>query len=178
MFNFFKKKAPEIKIIDNVYMSAAAKFKAMLTQWSAANDTAFVFWFEDSLRDAATFFAAQTTSPVALLNTREATGQLAGMTPVFAEHYPVRSKELELFGKMNLSSVQVLSSLDEPVFQQFGADKIIQVMQQLGMKEEESIEHKMVTNAIQKMQEKLEKKIVIDQSARSQAEWLQKNYNP
>jgi len=79
---------------------------------------------------------------------------------------------------MNLQTVKVLSSLDEPVFQQFGADKIIQVMQQLGMKEEESIEHKMVTNAIRNMQEKMEKKIQLDQSARSQAEWLQKNYNP
>jgi len=182
MFNLFKKKEQEIRITDKVFQSGAAKLKAMLAQWTEEKNTVFIFWFDESLREAQSFFAAQTIEPVSLLTPREVTspaaGQHTGKTLVFAEHYPLRSRELELFTKLNLSSVQVYSSLDEPLFKQFGAEKIIQVMQQMGMKEDECIEHKMVSNSIRQIQEKIGKKILVDPSARSQADWLQNNYTP
>jgi hypothetical protein len=176
MFNFFKKKEQEIKIIDKVVISEGAKLQAMLTQWKEEKNTAFIFWFDESLRQAETFFAAQTIEPVCLLSTREAgSSRLADKKVVFAEHYPLRSKEEELYHKLNLGSVPVYSALNEPLFQRFGAGKIIRVMEQLGVKEDEVIEHKMISKAIRNMQAKMEKKIVMDQVAVSQADWLQKN---
>lgn len=77
---------------------------------------------------------------------------------------------------MNVKQVIVFSSLNEPLFKRFGADKIIQVMKQLGMKDDEVIEHSMINKAIQRAQEKIEKKVVVEQSAHSQHDWLEKNF--
>ncbi len=176
MFNIFKKKEPAIKVIDKVVISEPAKLKAMLSQWKDDNNIVFIFWFDESLQQAEIFFTGQTSEAVSLLSAREAvTTHLAGKTLVFAEHHPLRSKEEVLYGKMNLQTVQVYSSLKEPLLQRFGSDKIILLMQKLGMKEDEIIEHAMVSKSIRKAQENIEKKVVVDQTASSQAEWLQKN---
>lgn len=177
MFNLFKKKDPETKVIDKVVIEETAKFKAMLTYWTLDKNTAFVFWFDESLRQAESFFTSQSTEPITLLTAREAaTPQLAGKKAVFAEHYPLRSKEDELYKKINAKTAVVFSSLNEPLFKRFGADKIIQVMKQLGMKEDEVIEHNMISKAIQRVQEKIGKKVMIEQSAHSQHDWLEKNF--
>lgn len=79
---------------------------------------------------------------------------------------------------MNLETVQVFSSLREPLFQQFGGEKIIQLMKQLGMKEEEVIENAMISKAIKKAQEKIEGKVISELPVRSQLDWIEKNYKP
>ncbi len=179
MFSFFKKKKTEITVIDKVVIDEIAKLNAMITYWQSNKNIAFIFWFDESLRFAANYFADNKAEPITLLTAREAgTPQLAGQEPVFAEHYPLRSKEEELYHKMGLKTALVFSSLKEPLFQQFGADKIIQVMQQLGMKEDEVIEHGMVSKAIQRAQDKIEKKVLIERSAHSQHDWLEKNFIP
>lgn len=179
MLNLFKKKEPEIKVIDKVVIDETAKLRTLFVQWENDKNTAFIFWFDKSLRQAESYFTSQTNEPVTLLSSREAgTPQLAGKTVLFAEHYPMRSKEEELYRKMNLKTVQVFSSLKEPLFQWFGADKIIQMMKQLGMKEDEVIEHSMVSNAIRNAQEKIEKRVLLDQAALSQNDWLEKNLKP
>jgi len=177
MFNFFKKKAAEIKVIDKVVIDETAKLKAMLDLWNTDNNIIFIFWFDESLDKAAVYFGNQTTAPITLLTAREAaTPQITGRIPVFGEHFPLRNKEEELFSKLNLETVQVFSSLREPLFQQFGSDKIIQLMQQLGMKEDEIIEHAMISKAIKRAQEKIENKVTTDLTARSQQDWIDKNY--
>lgn len=176
MLNLFKKKEQELKVVDKVTISGAAKLQAMLAEWNRDKNTAFIFWFDESLRQAASFFATQTIEPVTLLGLREAGHpQIDGKSIVFAEHYPLKSKEEELYKKLNVKLPVIFSSLGEPLFKIFGADKIVEMMKQLGMKEEEVIEHKMISKAIRKTQEKIEDKVLIDQPAQSQQEWLERN---
>ncbi len=177
MFNFFKKKETAIKVIDKVMISEPARLKAMLTQWKDEKNIVFIFWFDESLRQAETYFSQHSNEPIAVITAREAGHMPLGEKKiVFAEHYPLLSKEEELYKRMNLQTVEVFSSLNEPLFKQFGADKIIEMMQRLGVTEDEVIEHKMVTTAIRKAQEKIEKKVLVEQTAGSQGDWLQKNY--
>ncbi|MEO7982515.1 MAG: hypothetical protein ABI688_00410 [Bacteroidota bacterium] len=177
MLTLFKKKTQETKIIDSVVISEAAKLQAMLIQWEKDKNIAFLFWFDDSLRSAESFFAAQTIEPVCLLSTKNAgTATIGDKLVVFAEHYPLYTKEEELYQKLNLRSVQVYSALNEPLLLRFGGEKIGQLMGKLGLQEDAVIEHKMISRSIRDMQDKMEKKIVIDQLATSQADWLQKNY--
>jgi preprotein translocase subunit SecA len=49
------------------------------------------------------------------------------------------------------------------------------MMGNLGMKEDEAIEHPMITQSIANAQEKIEAKVSLEQSARSQAEWMDRN---
>ncbi len=176
MFGLFKKKEKEVKINDKVIISEEAKLQAMFNYWSNNKNIQFIFWFDDTLRQVESFFASKTSEPIQLLTARESSSYLlTGKIAVFAEHYPIHSKEEALYKKLNLEQVEVFSSLKEPLFQKFGGDKIIQLMQQLGMKEDEIIEHKMISNAIRKAQDKIEKKLLMEQTAHSQEDWLIKN---
>lgn len=176
MFSIFKKKAPGIKVIDRVVIDETAKWNMLFNLWQTQKDIALICWFEDSLQKAEQFFANKTAAPITILLAREATAHsLSGKTPYFIEHYPLRSKELLLYEKLKLEKAIVFSSLREPLFKQFGGDKIIELMLKLGMKEDEMIEHNMISNAIQKAQEKIENNVQIESPALSQTDWLKKN---
>lgn len=177
MFNLFKKKSEVIKVIDTVFISTAAKYQVMLDEWRKNQSIAYIFWFDDSFNEAAAFFSSATAEEITLLLTRQTTSQqLSGKIPIFAEHYPLETKEQDFYKKLNLDVVKVYSALDEPLYKHFGADRIIDLVQKLGMKESEVIEHKMVSSSIKKAQQKIEKNVVFEQTAHSQSDWLQKNY--
>jgi hypothetical protein len=181
MFGLFGKKnnSDKVTITDKVVIDEKAKLAALLEAWNKQPQSVIVCWFEDSLEKTERYMAEHSTIQVPVLLVRDALGgQRAGREPLFAEHYPLRSKEEDVCRSMHLEKVTVYSSLREPLFQQFGGEKIIQVMQSLGMKETEVIEHNMISSAIKKAQEKIELKTPIDQSARSQEEWIEKNYKP
>ena len=102
--------------------------------------------------------------------------QIVNKQVIFVEHYPLMQKEQELFVKLNLQQAEVWSALDESLFKQFGSDKIIHMMKQLGTKEDDVIEHAMISKAIQNTQEKISKKVLIDQTCTSQEEWMRRNW--
>ena len=180
MFNLFKKKEEgNIRVNDIIWISTHTKWNGLIELWKKGNGTLFIFWFDESLRQAEEFLSQQETIDINLRLAREVHRHLAENKPVvFAEHFPLKKKEQELFQSLGLQEVIVLSALDEPLFKKFGSDKIIQMMKQLGMNETESIRHAMITNAIRNAQEKIEKKVVIEQTAHSQNDWLQKNLSP
>lgn len=173
MFNLFKKKETSVPVTDKVVMSEDAKMNALFDQWNTDKNTFFIFWFEESLNKAATYFTSRTNEPVNLLMAKEAS-HLKGKKIIYAEHYLLSNKEQELFKKISPDTACVFSSLDEPFFKLFGGDRITGLMKQLGMKEDEVIEHKMISSSIHTAQKKIEKKIIIDHSAPSQEAWLKK----
>ncbi len=179
MFNFFRKKIEGIRVRDNIFMSTSAKYKAMLAEWEKDKSIVYLFWFDESLNEASNFFSTAATEEVTLLLVRQTTShQLSGKVPVFAEHYPLETKEQDYYKKMNLDAVKVYSALNEPLYKHFGAEKIIDLMRKLGMKEDEAIEHKMISSSIKKAQSKIQKNVVVEQTAHSQSDWLEKNYKP
>lgn len=176
MFNFFRKKSQAtIKVIDKIWISENAKLDAFKKQWDADKNTAWIFWFDDTLRRAESVFAGENLQPLLLTTRGISAGQLTGRTVIFAEHYPLRQKEADLFEKLQLKEATVWSAMDEPLFKHFGAEKITGLMRQLGMKEDEMIEHNYISKSIIKAQEKISSKITIETSAQSQEDWLKKN---
>lgn len=176
MFNIFKKKTTGIHVSDKVVIDETAKLDAIILACEPDKKTVIIFWFDESLQQATTYWDNKITESISLLTAREAAvTRLDYQSIIFAEHYPLRAKEEELYHTLKLDTVQVYSCLREPLFQQFGGEKIIQLMKQLGMKEDEVIEHSMISKSIQKAQEKIATKLTIEQSARSQKDWLEKN---
>lgn len=181
MFGLFKKKnnPDSVTVTDKVVISESAKLAVLLQAWNNQPQSVIVCWFEESLEKITAYMNEHSSVTVPVLLVREAlTAQRAGRTPLFAEHYPLHSKEQEAYQSMHLEKAVVYSSLREPLFSQFGGEKIIKVMEQLGMKETELIEHSMISSAIRKAQEKIEQKTPLDHLARSQEEWIEKNYKP
>ena len=176
MFNLFGKKDEGIKVEDIIWVSSAGKWNGLAEIWKQDPQTIFIFWFEESLQQAQQFLFEKQLPDIEIATVRETHyNHIQNKPIVFAEHFPLRKKEQEIFQSLHVSEAKVLSALDEPIFKKFGADKIIQMLRQLGMNENESIRHSMISSAIKNAQIKIEGENILDHTAQSQAEWLNRN---
>jgi preprotein translocase subunit SecA len=97
---------------------------------------------------------------------------------LFFGHYPLPKREdklLENLTPFKEVAISFYSSMDNPLMAVFGATNVISLMEKLGMKEDEAIEHSMVTKAMQNARKKLEEKVTFEHAAHSEKEWFEKN---
>ena len=122
-----------------------------------------VVWYA-AATSAPEYISALANQPVAIL---------------FYGHYPLPSKENDLLQKLQTgfpsASVVFYSSLDEPAFKLFGADRLTSLLDSMGMKEDEAIEHQMVSAAMKRAREKVESMVRVESPATSEKEWFAKN---
>lgn len=175
MFSFFKKKEPSVKIINKIWLTEYAKFKACLGMLQNNSHLVFITWFTETFERLNNFLGEHgINNAVVMYRNIEATNNT---NVVFVEHYPLMEKEQELFTKLNVTTVTVLTGLDEPLMQVFGGERIITLMKKMGMEDDEVIEHNMISSSIIKAQKKLAENITIENTANSQREWFAKNYH-
>lgn len=96
----------------------------------------------------------------------------------FSGHYPIQAKEnsvLESLSSKGFNSFVFCLSFDDPLLKMFGSENILPLLEKLGLEDEESLEHKMITQAIQRAREKLEKKVAREITTDSPQEWFAKN---
>jgi hypothetical protein len=173
MFGLFKKREESTKVKDKIWMNTEAKLQAVLNECKKTPDAIFIFWFDESLKQAESYFTNQGSSTAPLVTARETNSiHATGKKIILGEHYPLLEKENDFFQKLKLAEVEIWSALDEPLFKHFGSDKIIQMMKQLGMNETDVIENSMVSSAIRKAQEKISKQHTLDHTSYSQKDWL------
>ncbi len=95
------------------------------------------------------------------------------------ELHPIYSTNripLEAATKAGLKELTYFTGLDEGVMALFGSERMIHLMETLGLKEDEAVEHSMVTKSIEKAQQKLEAKITAPIDVKSSSEeWIEKN---
>lgn len=178
---FGKKKNDDHGVVfsDKTFMSTEAKWNACLELAIREPQSLFICWFPESARELRNLFSKQGHGETRVLEARNLhAGMLLNKTPYLAEHHPLHQKEIELVKNWGLTSITVFNSLEEPWFSYFGSERIISVMKALGMKEDESIEHPMISKSIVNAQEKIASKLVVEQTANSQAEWMLKNIGP
>ena len=173
-FNWFKKKIP---IKDIVWINHAAKLEGVSAYVLNNKNIVLIAWFEDSFNEFHAFIHERhgmTTVP--LYMARNVTSFITqDKKIVFVEHYPLREKEDALIQNWKAKEIVVMSALDDPLFTQFGGDNIRMLMQKMGLKENESVEHTLINRSIANAQRKLGKKLTVEHSARSMKEWFQKN---
>ncbi len=178
-FNLFGKKEkglPGGVFIDKTYISTSAKMNACLDLAKVSPGTVFIAWFPDTARKFKDFFRQHGIDESSITESRYVhTALLQHKIPVFIEHYPLHTKEMELIQNWDQQEIVVFSAMDEPLFKHFGSEKMIPFMKLLGMKEAEAIEHSMVSRSIIKGQEKIASQVSFEQTANSQAEWMEKN---
>jgi hypothetical protein len=179
LFNLFGKKDDDAEnhvFTDRAYVSTAAKMNACAELARKEPNHLFICWFADTAAKFKDFFVQQGLEESLVIEARQVhASKLLNKTPVFVEHYPLHSKEIELIKNWDAKNIVVYSALDEPLFKHFGSDKIIPIMKMLGMKEDEAIEHNMVTKSIIKGQEKIAGQVSLEQSSNSQGGWMEKN---
>ena len=174
--SLFSKKKEIIKITDTVFIHSTAKWHACLQAQQTNAATIFITWFEETQQQLQEYFTAQNAANATVILYREAAAHFINNNPViFAEHYPLREKEEALYTSLKLEEVKVFSSLDDALFQYFGGARIIEVMQKMGLQENEPVQHPMIGMALKNAQEKLAKKVSLEQSAQSQGDWFKRN---
>jgi hypothetical protein len=175
---FGKKEGTETEAIfkDKVYVNSTGKMDACLQLAKMQPHVIFIAWFNQTAEMYKAFFKQNgiDESRILLAGTFDKT-LLQNHQPVFLEHYPLNAKELELVSDWQLTNMLVFSAMDEPLFKHFGSDKMIPLIKLFGMKESEAIEHSYVTESIVKGQGKIANKVITEQTADSQAEWMIKN---
>jgi hypothetical protein len=115
------------------------------------------------------------TGLMGLLNTILSRGK---MQFLFAGHYPLPTKENNIIEKLSSypsAEITFCSSIDDPSFEPFGADRIVVILDQLGLKEDECIEHAMVSKAMANARVKIEGIVKHEVAAKSEGEWFLKN---
>lgn len=180
LFNLFGKKedAPQSIFTDRCYMNTNAKLKACAALAKEQPGTIFICWFASTQKTVKEYFTQQGLDEASVMDARNFnTAMLHTNKAVFAEHHPLHSKELELVQHWPQQPIIVYSAMDEPLFIHFGSEKMLGLMKLLGMKEDDVIEHSLVTKSIIKGQDKIAGMVQLEQSAQSQKEWLEKNLN-
>ncbi len=93
--------------------------------------------------------------------------------------YPLADKENHVVENLAThfpgSNLSFCVSLEDAFFGFFGSENLKTMMDSIGMKEDEFIEHRFVSKAIKNAQETLGKKVLVETKARSEKEWMQKN---
>lgn len=98
---------------------------------------------------------------------------------LFSSHYPLPAQEEKVIQKLKLllphSSNTFYSSLDEPVFKLFGGENLAALLEKLGMKEDEIIEHSMVSRSMERARQKLQTMVKHETTATTEEEWFNIN---
>jgi hypothetical protein len=101
-----------------------------------------------------------------------------GSEVYFPGHYPLPGPEnvvLESLLSLGFGSFVFCLSFDDPLLKIFGSEKIIPLLEKLGLEEEESLEHNMITQSIGRAREKVEKKVNREILSKSPSEWFALN---
>lgn len=97
----------------------------------------------------------------------------------FAGHYPLPQKESIIIQKLQTAfpkrPLVFHSSIEDPSFTIFGTDKLGELLDKLGMKEEEPIKHTFVTRSMQRAREKVQSMVRNEIIASSEEEWFTRN---
>jgi hypothetical protein len=98
---------------------------------------------------------------------------------LFLGHYPLPTKDNKLIEEVKKLSPEAqltfYSSLDEPIFNLFGGENLVGLLEKLGMNQDEVIEQGMVRKSMERAREKLQTIVKHEIAADSQEEWFEKN---
>jgi len=96
----------------------------------------------------------------------------------FPGHYPLsvpENKVLEKLLTLGFNSFLFCISFDDPLLKMFGSERILPLLETLGLEEQEALEHDMITQSIKRARAKIDKKVVKEIQAKSPEEWFKFN---
>jgi hypothetical protein len=103
----------------------------------------------------------------------------ASLRLLFTGHHPLLAPQERLLNNLHTltkaSTFLFFISLSSPLMEVFGADNIKSIMTKLGIKQDECIEHAMVTKSIFRAREKITQSMKNEIHTRNEKEWYQKN---
>lgn len=196
MFGLFSKKPKGVAFDYITYVTKVQKYKNVLTQFARAADdkhVVLIYFFEQTKEELLQLGTAlkinmsedvgRLSSPgYVLLNGQDLAkeGHIKADQVLFMEAHPissVHSKAGDYFLASDIKSITCYIGLDEALFQVFGGSRISNLLERMGVKDDEPIAHAMVSKSIEKAQQKLEQDNPTAKDIRSsQEDWLTANH--
>ncbi len=195
MFGLFSSKPKGVKFDYITYVTKVQKYKNVLTRFAQDADdkhVILIYFFDQTREELLQLGTALNinmsedvgllSSPgYVLLNGQELgkQGHIKADQVIFMEAHPIASVQREAgnyFLDSDIASITCYVGLDEALFQVFGGSRISNLLERMGVKDDEPIAHTMVSKSIEKAQEKLEKDNPNAKDVRSsQEDWLTQN---
>jgi hypothetical protein len=99
---------------------------------------------------------------------------------LFMGHYPLPTRENLLLEKINISlgadtSLSCWISFEDPLLRTFGSERMLNLMEKLGLKDDECMEHDMITKSIMRAREKIASHVKTEIPSTSEVAWFEKN---
>jgi hypothetical protein len=205
MFSLFKK-SDSFVISDKIWMTEQEGLKGLATNAMKAitegSTPVIVSFFDDAQDKLSTFlmregvpfkdadenFPNEADKNILLVSAGHA-GQLIRnlflkkhrLTFLFTGHHPLISTESKLLNEIysltQIKSFLFCLSLDNPLMQFFGSENMKSLMEKLGMKKDECVEHGMVSKSIMRAREKISERVKTEIHSTSEKEWFDRNVN-
>ena len=191
MFEFlFGSKKPTLKIIDFIWKTKEEKYRAIANKMLSGEAIIVAYFFDDTKNELIQIAnVLQVPASASLLSFEKImllsadslmhTNTSLKHQIIFAEHYPSFAIEDEVLAhigeKLNQQAITFFMSLDEPLFQYFGADRMVDILERMGFQENESISHNMLTESIKKVQQKIDQEAKSMQATQNAKEWFALN---
>jgi hypothetical protein len=205
MFGLFKKSDSPVvtdKVWRTRVASNKGIVAAALQAWKDGKVPVILFFFEESRQRIEKFLGENKVSfqliergriytvsgePVVFLAdaTKDLTGEISRLgvagsqTVLFYGHYPLTAPENEVLENLKpavgVGPYVFFQSLEDGLMQHFGSDKIASMMQQLGMPEDESVQHSMISKALLNARKNLDQKVSNEMKSRSEEQWFANN---
>ena len=98
---------------------------------------------------------------------------------VVAEHHPLASRDRAIVEAVRAlpcaARVTFHAALTDPLFSRFGGERILGLMKRMGLDESEPVSHPLISGAVRKAQEKIEKKVHGELPVSSAEVWFKYN---
>lgn len=199
MFSFFKKSSAPVHT-DKVWKTRQACLKGMMAEALQAitkNEKPVILcWFDDRKKSLVGFLEKYNVPFMAVgdsfqLSEEKTIFLIDALAPfnsalknksirfIADGHYPlvdIENKAIEkIQGIESPAPVLFCQSLDDELFHRFGGEKMVHLLDTLGLKEEESLEHAMITKSIFRAREKLSTSVTLEVRTQNEHDWFIKN---
>jgi hypothetical protein len=192
MFGLFKSKIKEISTIDFIWKNDEVKYNALIKHLKEQDKTILIYYFEDSknaieeiLTAASVNYSNEANSfatKVWLMNASAIVqkSDIGNRTVIFAEHHPSFARENEikehLSDKLGIQEITFYTSFDDKLLQLFDSERILQLLEKMGFKDDEVIEHNMISSSIERAQKRIDENLSIhNNNTRQRKDWFELN---
>lgn len=172
-FDFLKKtpKGPRIKV--RVWVDQSAKEKACIKMAQSETSLVFIAWSKVTSQHFHEVFKRQNLPNEVITASDIIPSRMTGRNFVLLERHYDQDKEKKFLESLNSNDVLVHVSLSDPLLSAFNADGIRKVMDRMGHKEDEYIEHEMVNKSIERAMEKIKNSDLKQNSSGELMEWIE-----
>ncbi len=170
--DFFKQKPQGPRINVRVWMNQAAKEKACTRMAKEETTLIFIAWSKVTCNHFEDVFRREYV-PNGVMTAKDILpSRIAGRKFVFLERHYDLDKEKKFIESLNADDVLVHVSLSDPLMSAFNPERIQNLLEDMGHKDDEFIEHEMVNKSIERAMEKIKNSDLQGGGPEDLIEWM------